>query len=241
VTAAFGPAWADPRVRDGMAELLKRRTAAIAAGDRALGWKLAFGAPQSLETLGLPGPVVGHLTDATARGSGAAVRCADWTQPAFEAEVAIYLGRDVAAGEDPEAAAQAISGIGPAIELADVDRPPADLADVIAAGIYHRAVLLRGREPGSPNLRSGAAAADLRARVTRGGEPLVAVDDPESVVGRPAEIASYVAAYLGEFGHALRRGEVIISGSVMPFVTVAAGERLEYELDPIGKLAVVLA
>jgi 2-keto-4-pentenoate hydratase len=77
--------------------------------------------------------------------------------------------------------------------------------------------------------------------VTRDREPLVAVDDPQSVVGRPGEIVAYVAAYLGAFGHALRRGEVIISGSVMPFVTVAPGQRLDYELDPIGKLAVALA
>jgi 2-keto-4-pentenoate hydratase len=241
VSTAFGPAWADPRVRDGMREVLTQRATAIAAGDRALGWKLAFGAPQTREALGLPGPVIGYLTDATERRSGATVACANWAQPAFEAELAIYLGRDVAAGEDPEAAAEAISGIGPAIELADVDRSPDDLAEVIAADIYHRGVILRGGGPGSPNLRTGAAVADLRARVTRDREPLVAVDDPQSVVGRPGEIVAYVAAYLGAFGHALRRGEVIISGSVMPFVTVAPGQRLDYELDPIGKLAVALA
>ncbi len=51
----------DPRIGRGMRAQLAARRARIAAGERHLGWKLGFGAPASMQMLGIPAPMVGYL------------------------------------------------------------------------------------------------------------------------------------------------------------------------------------
>jgi 2-keto-4-pentenoate hydratase len=125
--------------------MLQRRAEVLSGGEGTIGWKLGFGAPVWLEKFGLPGPLLGFLPRSGARPSGATVSCRGWVSPVAEPEIAVYIGRDV---DDPARVAAAVSGLGPAIELADVDPPPQDIEAVLAGNIYHRAVILGGPDPG---------------------------------------------------------------------------------------------
>jgi 2-keto-4-pentenoate hydratase len=233
----MGPAWEDPRVVAGTRELLTRRERALAGGETHLGWKLAFGAPASLESLGLAGPVLGYMTDATVVEPGATVAIDAWTRPVLEAEIGIHLGRDVPAGIDPAEAAAAIASLGPAIELADADLPPEQLAEVIGAGIYHRGVV----SAAAAARREGSVADDLEVTVRRDQEACAQVPDPQALVGAPAALVTYVADYLAAFGESLLAGDLLISGSTVGLIDLAPGDRLEYTLDPIGSLAIACA
>src|SRR5499433_974035 len=110
----------DPRLVRGMTAQLALRRQRLAAGDRPLGWKVGFGAPAMLERFKISGPLIGFLTQNARIDPGGTVSLAGWAKPVAEPEVAVHIGRDLPGGADHAAAAAAIAGISPAIELADL-------------------------------------------------------------------------------------------------------------------------
>ena len=92
--------WDDPRVKRGMAVQLERRRALIAAGGKPIGWKIGFGAKPIMERLKISGPLVGFLMQSGHVASGGTISLAGWTNPVAEPEVAVYMGKDLAAGAD---------------------------------------------------------------------------------------------------------------------------------------------
>ncbi|MBX5441426.1 MAG: hypothetical protein IRZ32_07855 [Solirubrobacteraceae bacterium] len=229
--------WNDPRVARGMERQLEARARRLEAGERPLGWKVAFGSPQAMENLGIEAPLVGFLTDAARVEDGAACSVAGWTNGALEPEIAVHLGADLEAGADRETAAAAIAGLGPAIELADLDLPLDDLEAVVAGNIFQRGVVLGPMDPA----RAGGDGTGLSAEIERDGAPVARTGRPLDVVGDLVDATRHVADFLGAFGERLRAGEVIITGSVVPLIRLDGGGAYAYRLEPLGGLAVSIA
>lgn len=238
----------DPRVVRGMTAQLDRLNAALGPGERPLGWKLAFGSPAGMERLGLDAPLVGHLVEAARVPSGAVVAVGRWANALAEPELAVHLGADVSGDADRSVVAGAIAGIGPAIELVDVDPPPDDVAAVLAGDIYQRALVLGEADPS----RAGGSTEGLVGRVRRvaegrsdggaegtsvGAEERV-VDDVTAATGDPVDLVRHVARVLAGFGRRLEAGQVVITGSIVPPRAVHPGDRLSFELSPIGSIDV---
>ncbi len=213
--------WQDPQVVAGMERLLAARTEALAGGAKPLGWKLAFGVEPVMGTLGMTGPLVGFLTDATLLASGGEVSVGAWTAPKLEPEIAMTLGPGGAG----------VAAIAPAIELADLDRPPTEKEAVLAGDIFHRGVVL-----GDPLPRSSPG--PLAVAVERDGGAVAATDDAEATLGRLDDLAAWVGRYLGEFGAVPREGEVIISGSTVPLLDVEPGAAYRVTLAGVGEVSV---
>jgi 2-keto-4-pentenoate hydratase len=226
------PVWEDPRVAHGLSTQLELRSRRLAEGDRPLGWKVAFGGPQSRELVGLGAPLVGFLTTRALVEPGAVYSIAGWTKPALEAEIAVYMGRDLGAGAGREQTQAAIAALGSALELADIDRPLEDLEAVLAENIFQRGVVLGPPDP----TRAGGGVAGIRARVTSDGEEIGSTDDPTALTGDLLEVVEHVADVLAAFGETLRAGELVITGAVLPHVWPAPGQHVELELEPLGRL-----
>jgi 2-keto-4-pentenoate hydratase len=227
--------WDDPRVVRGMRAQLDARRQRLAAGDTPLGWKVGFGAPAMLKQLDISGPLVGFLTTNARVQSGASASLAGWTKPVAEPEIAVHLGRDVAAGSDRESAMAAIAGISPAIELVDVHTPPQDPERILADNIYQRHVVLDGAGPA----RAGAGSDGLTCRIIRRGTETARTSDPQANTGEWIAIVRHVADLLAAFGETLRAGEIIITGSVVAPLALEPGEDgLAFEVDPIGGVSV---
>jgi 2-keto-4-pentenoate hydratase len=178
---------------------------------------------------------VGFLTQNARVTPGDTVSLAGWTKPVAEPEVAVHIGRDVAAGATPDAAAVAIAGISPAIELADVHEPATDPERILSHDIYQRHVVLAGVTPA----RAGGAADGLTCRIIRHGGEVARTDDPQANTGRWVDIVRHVANVLAAFGERLRAGEVIITGSVVPPIAIEPDENsLAFALDPVGAISV---
>jgi 2-keto-4-pentenoate hydratase len=107
-----------------MTRQLASRRDRITAGERPLGRKMGFGAPASMQMLGMPAPLIGYLMKGALPESGVTVDLKGWVQPVAEPEIAVRLARDIASGATPEAARAAIASREPAIEMADLDPPP---------------------------------------------------------------------------------------------------------------------
>jgi len=230
--------WDDPRIVRGMRAQLEKRRQRLAAGDKALGWKVGFGTPAMLKQLGIGGPLVGFLTQNARVQSGAAVSLAGWAKPVAEPEIAVHIGRDLPAGADAATAAAAIAGISPAIELADVDEPPEDPERILAGNIYQRHVVLAGPGPA----RAGSNADGLVCSVVRHGKEFAKTSDPQANTGEWVAIVRHVADVLAASGETLRAGEIIITGSVVPPLVLEPGDNaITFAVEPLGSVAVRFA
>lgn len=222
--------WEFPAVRSGITRMLELRERAVQRGEKAIGWKLAFGAPDSLSRFGLSGPVVGFLTDATLHPSGSDISCSGWAGPVAEPELAAYFDSDV---DDPGRAIEAIGGFGPAIELANVDPPPEDIGDVVAGNIYHKAVLL-----GDPGDRVAIAdVSDSQASVEHDGQK-VQIDELEAMTGRIEVIVAHAVGLLQAAGETFREDDVVILGSVTPPLRITPGQRITFTMGGLSPVTV---
>jgi len=222
------------RVQDGMRAMLALRRERIAAGEKPLGWKLGFGSAAAMEKLGLDRPLVGFLTDAGVLADGARVPVGGWAAPALEPELAVHLARDIGGDASRDEVQAAIGGLSAAIELADVDPPPADAAAILAGNIFHRHVIL-----GSVD-RGRTSADGIVGALERDGEEVARTDTPEALTGRLADVLRLTAAALAASGERLSAGEVVITGSVVAPLPVAPGQVVSAHLHPLGSLSVEL-
>jgi 2-keto-4-pentenoate hydratase len=229
------PVWDNPLIRKGLTEQLATRRARIANGEKPLGWKVGFGAPASLQKLGLEAPLIGYLMQRGLLLSGSTLSLKDYAKPVAEPEIAVRMARDLTAGSTPDATVAAIKEILPAIEIADLDPPPtADTLDKVLAGdIYQRHVILCG------NTQPGASVRGLTSRVIRRGEEAHRTSDPEALTGKLVDIVAHVADTLEAFGEQLKAGDIIITGSITPPLMLEPDETaLTHAIDPIGEVSV---
>jgi 2-keto-4-pentenoate hydratase len=180
----------DPRLAAALAIQLRQMRATLDQGAAPVGWKLGVG---DRERIG-DDLAVGHLTSATCLDPGAAYH-GDGCLHA-DAEVAFELGRDVDP-DNPAGAAAAIAGVGVALEIVDLARPPDDPMSVVAANVFHRAVAFAPvpasppgrRDPGAatgqrPDAGVGASATGRRAdRPRRGGRAAAGGDGRTTASG----------------------------------------------------------
>ena len=228
-------AWEDPRVKRGMEIQLKRRRELIAAGVKPIGWKIGFGAMPIMEKLKLTGPLVGHLMESGLVASGAAISLKGWTKPVAEPEVAVYMGKDLAAGADRATAMAAIAALGPAIEMADASIPPEEVEAVVAANIFQRHVALGPRD----DTRASGRTDGLVAHIFRRGGEWASTDNFQGTVGELIGLVQHAASTLGAFGEKLSAGDVLITGAVVAPPTVDPDETdFAYELAPVGRVSV---
>ncbi len=225
----------DPRVARGMQTQLDLRRRRIAEGAQPIGWKVGFGAPAAMAKLGITAPLVGFLLDRGVVASGASVSLARWRKAVAEPEIAVEMATDLPAGATEAAAAGAIGALGPAIELADLDSSPDDLAAILAGNIFHRHVVFGPRD----HARAGGGIENLRGRVLRNGARYADTADLEANTGKLVGIVRHVADLLADCGERLAAGDVIIAGSVVAPIFLAANDHaVEFALDPIGSVAV---
>ena len=227
-----------PLIDKGMTAQLATRRARIAAGEKPLGWKVGFGAPASMQRLGLQAPLIGYLMQRALIPSGGAVSLKGWAKPVAEPEIAVRMGRDLAANAAPGAVMAAIDSLRPAIELADLDPPPepGNLDAVLAGDIYQRHVVL------AEQTRAGGSVEGLTSRLIRRGAEANRTSDPEALTGKLLAIVAHVATTLAAFGETLSAGDIVITGSITPPLMLEGDEtELVHAIDPIGAASVRFA
>jgi 2-keto-4-pentenoate hydratase len=221
----------------GMRAQLDQRAGRIAAGARHLGWKAGFGAAAAIAKFDLPGPLMGHMLQDARVASDETVSVSGWRKPVAEPEIAAWIGADLPDGTDKDAVRHAISALGPAIELADLDPPPDDVTTILAGNIFHRRVILGQADPS----RAGASLGGVSGLITRKGAALPAVSALEANTGRIVDIVAHLATTLAACGERMKAGDVVICGSIVPPLFLDADDNeIVYRLDPIGEVSIRL-
>ncbi|MGN6868436.1 MAG: fumarylacetoacetate hydrolase family protein [Solirubrobacteraceae bacterium] len=202
------PAWSKPELRDAFGDQLGDRDQAIEAGAVHVGWKLGFCSKGAMEALQIEGPLVGFLCQGQQIPNHSSVSSSGYQNGKLEIEVAVHVGKDLAADASVEEAEAAIRGLGMAVELVDLDVPLDDGAALLRSNVCHRGYVLA-----APTL----GVRHVQIDVSMNGEPVATGADPEAAVGDFAELLQHVASVLGgDAGPGLRAGDVIITGAAIP-------------------------
>jgi 2-keto-4-pentenoate hydratase len=216
------------------AQLAQWRTQVVATHQR-LGWKIGFNDRASQERMGLCAPVIGYLRRGALLATGDRFLAPPGATIKIEMEIALRIGRDVAADATVEASEAAIAAMATAFEVVDVTQRLEGLEALLRGNLYHAAVLL-GPEvslvPKDPRREISG-----RLQTTSG---VVRTVEPQRLPARFGEFVQVVAATLGRHGERLCAGDWIICGSTIEPVTVATGDHVKGEIASLAPIELMI-
>jgi 2-keto-4-pentenoate hydratase len=231
--AELAPATEDDAyaIQDAFVALRAQQAGALA------GYKIALSTAAMQKFVGVNAPQAGCLLHSTVRRSPAAVRAADYVRLIVEFEIGVRLGDDLPAADAPftrEQVARAVAAVAPAFEIADdrnadyaaLSRHPLHL---VADNAWNEgAVLGEGT-----TAWQGIDLAAVRGRASVNGR-LLGEGVGADALGHPFDAVAWVAGHLASLGRGLLRGNVVITGSLVPSHFARAGDRLVFSLAGLG-------
>ena len=204
-----------------------------AVGEKVIGKKIGVTSSVVQEMLGVDQPDFGFLTDAMRVQNRSTFSIEDsLIQPRAEAEIAFILKEDLfGPGVSKEDVIAATDKILPCFEIVDsrIENWNIKIQDTVAdnasCGIF-----VLGEGHCSPEKFSME---ELSVEVTKNGKFLSA-GQGSAVQGHPAQAVAWLANTLGEYDIPLLKGEVILSGSLVPLEPAKAGDKFSMELKGVG-------
>lgn len=204
-----------------------------------VGYKIALTTPQMRRFVGLHDSIGGCLHAQQVVRAPASVRAADYGRLLVEFEIALILGGDLkasAAAYTPHLVADAVAAVMPAFEIAD--DLGADYATLGSRGLElaadnawnEGAVLGRALEDWRGiDLTSVRGVACVNGKIVGEGRGADAL-------GSPLAALAWIANHLRGRGRYLRKGDVVITGSLVPSQFPRAGDQLQFDAGPLGAI-----
>lgn len=200
-----------------------------------VGWKIGCTSAVMQTYLGIPHPCAGGVFAHGVYESGVALRHRDYVRVGVECEIAVRLGRDIRGG-DAASLGDAIESYLPAIEI--VDDRYADWRSLGAPTLIADDFFAAGCVLGAPV--PVAQAPDLLAvtgrAILNGVE--VARGSGADVLGHPHHALAWLANHLAGQGEHLRKGEIVLTGSLVQTLWLKAGDSVKMDLSGLGTVEV---
>ncbi len=207
------------------------------------GWKIAATSRSGQQHIGVDGPLAGRLFAERAVQSGAAVSLSGNRMRVAEPEFAFRMAASLPPRPTPYGVAEVLAAVGtlhPAIEIPDSRF--AEFASVGAAQLIADDACARDFVLG-PACRADWRAVDLAAH------PVVCrIDGQEeragsgaNVLGDPRLALTWLANELSGLGVTLAAGQVVTTGTCMPPLPIAPGDRVTADFGPLGQVEVTLS
>ena len=212
-------------VQEALCRLWAPRLGAVA------GLKIATTTKVMQQLMGIDHPCAGMIFASRVHASPAVIRKADYVNVRVECELAVRLGRDLERRHAPYTAAEvgpAVAEVMAAFELIEdraADYKTCRALSLIADNAWNGGIVIGAAVPPRAGDLDGIGGS-LERDGRRVGEGKT--DDPLGALAWLANLAV-------ERGRPIRSGMVVITGSVIATVDIAAGERLSFVLDGIGE------
>jgi 2-keto-4-pentenoate hydratase len=208
---------------------------------RPVGYKIGLTSPRMQQMCGIDSPIAGVVLGTEVHRSGASVPLSRFVRLGIEFELAVRIGRDVEPGSLPKTTADVASvvdAICPAIELVE-DRNAdysggLDALSLVADNSWNGGIVLGEFRTDFPE------PGDIPAAVALNGET-IDHGNSRDALGHPYAPVAWLAEHLASRGQMLRRGDVVMTGSIVPTRFPKAGERYRLTLDGVGSVDLVLA
>jgi 2-keto-4-pentenoate hydratase len=183
--------------------------------------------------MGIDHPCGGAIFSRTIHRSPATLRAADFVNLRIESEIALALDADLPASGAPwtrERVAPAVAGAMPAFEL--IEDRNADYATTQASSLIVENCWNGGIVIGAPQRMPLGDLVGIKGRLTLGGKVV-----GEGAAEDPCATLAWLANHLAERGRDLKAGMVVITGSLIATVSIAAGQRAVFAVDRLGEVA----
>ena len=206
------------------------------SGQVVVGKKIGITSRAMQTMLGVNEPDYGHILDGMVVMEGEQIRPADLIQPRIEGELAFILREDLKGpGVTLADVIRCSEGVIPALEI--IDSRIADwkikLPDTVADNASSARIVLGGKI--TPIL--GLDLRTVGMVLEKNGE-VVATAAGAAVLGNPAQAVAWLANKLAVYGIMLRKGEVILSGSLTAAVPVNAGDFIRADFGLLGDVKI---
>ena len=206
------------------------------AGQIVVGKKIGLTSLAMQAMLGVKEPDYGHLLNGMVVMEGEKISAADLIAPRVEGEIAFVLKEDLKGpGATLTEVIRCAEGIIPALEIIDsrVRDWKIKLPDTVADNASSARIVLGGvlTPPASIDLRT------VGMVMEKNGE-ILATAAGAAVLGHPANAVAWLANKLAVYGIPLRKGEVILSGSLTAAAPVAAGDFFRADFGLLGDVKI---
>ena len=200
------------------------------------GFKIGLTTPIMQELCGVDEPCYGTIFTSEVHHRRAELATGNYCRLGIETEIAVRLGEDLPAG-DPDRVAGAVESVMAAIELLEDlrhDYKRLSAAAMVAGNVWNAGIVL------------GPPVADWRrldlaqtgARLTVNGREIGAGKGGD-VMGNPLNALAWLADKRAQQGTPLKRGQIVMTGSVVPIQFPAAGDHAIVEVDGLGTAELV--
>jgi 2-keto-4-pentenoate hydratase len=197
------------------------------------GAKIATTTKVMQRLMGIDHPCGGAIFARTIHRSPARLGAAEFVNLRIESEIALLLGGDLPVARAPwtrETVASAVAGAMPAFELIEdrhADYAKTEVTSLIVENCWNGGVVI-----GAPKALAVAALIGVTGRLTMDGKVV-----GEGPAEDPAATLAWLANHLAERGRDLKAGMVVITGSLIPTVSIASGQRAAFAVDGLGDVA----
>jgi 2-keto-4-pentenoate hydratase len=201
------------------------------------GYKIGLTSARMQKMCGIDQPVAGVVLASRVAQSGVVLQTRRYHHMGLEFEVGVRLGRDLPRGKAPftvERVAQAIDGICAAVEVVDdrnADYATLDALSLIADNSWNAGAVIGAFAGSWENLEAASGIVRLNGQEIDRGYG-------RDVLGHPFVPLTWLANHLAEAGGALKAGDVVLTGSLIP--TRFPKEPGDYRFDLAGVGAVEL-
>jgi 2-oxo-3-hexenedioate decarboxylase/2-keto-4-pentenoate hydratase len=202
------------------------------------GYKIGLTTPVMQRLCGIDEPCYGAIFTREVHHRRAELAAADYCRLGVETEIAFRLGRDLSQGADPGGVAAAVESCMAAIELIEdlrYDYKRLDAAAMVAGNVWNAGAVLGTpvTDWRSQDLARATARLSINGREIGNGRGA-------DVLGNPVNALAWLAEKLASTGTPLRRGMIVMTGSMVPIQYPTAGDRVVVEISGLGSAELVL-
>lgn len=202
------------------------------------GYKIAITTKVMQELCGLSEPCYGAIFATEVHHGRAVLRAGDYCRLAVETEIAVRLGEDLPDGGDRDRVAGVVESCMAAIELIEdlrYDYKRIKAPALIAGNAWNAGIVLGEPVPDWRKLDLAALTARLFINNVEIGSGVGA-----DVMGHPLNALSWLANKMAADGTPLRRGMMVMTGSIVPTKFPVAADTSRIEIDGLGGAELVL-
>jgi 2-keto-4-pentenoate hydratase len=198
------------------------------------GAKIATTTKVMQQLMGINHPCGGAIFSRTIHRSPAQLRAADFVNLRIESEIALQLGADLPASGapwTPQTVAPAVAAALPAFEL--IEDRNADYAKTEALSLIVENCWNGGIVTGTPKRVPLDDLVGIAGRLTLGGKLI-----GEGAAEDPCATLAWLANHVAERGRDLKADMIVITGSLIPTVSIGPGQRAEFAVEGLGEVVV---
>ena len=200
-----------------------------------IGYKVGLTSAAMQTFCGIDHPIAGVVLSERLHKSPVTVRRGDYGRLGLEFEIAVRLGSDVPAAARTAAAVEpCIDGVSAAVELVDdrgADYGHLDVRSLVADNSWNGGIVVSNFSTTWPALES------MRGNATQDGSPL-GEGYGRDILGHPFNSVAWLNAHLANRGDQLRKGQIVMTGSVMKTVFPTEAASYRFDLGGLGYVEV---